>query len=97
MKYIELDNTKLTFYRSDNLLVAADGIVTINPFKVEVIEEIYRYGTTVPFVARIGLSSGKGYEVVFSSTFARDKFIKNIKEFVSATYDGEEDEKAESE
>ena len=96
MKYIELDNTKTTFYRNDNLLIAADGVVTINPFKVEVIEEIYRYGTTVPFVARIGLSSGRGYEVVFNSTFARDKFIKNIKEFISAAYDGEEDEKAES-
>lgn len=84
MKFIELSNAKYKLY--DSVHVECDGIININPFLVESVIERYNWGSKVPFVARIELSSGKYYDIVFSSTFERVKFIKQIKNKITECY-----------
>ena len=84
MKFIELSNAKYKLY--DSVHIECDGIININPFLVESVIEKYNWGSEVPFVARIELSSSKYYDVVFPSTFEREKFIKGIKHKISDCY-----------
>lgn len=86
MKFIELNNTKLKFFDSESPYISYDGIVNINPFLVEVVAEKYLHSKDQPFVARIKLSSGRYYDVRFSSTFERNDFIEKVKAAVFDCY-----------